>query len=33
MPFYPVWSLIYIFVGILVIYGLAAHGGRLRLPV
>jgi hypothetical protein len=28
MPFYPVWSLTYIFVGILVIYGLAAHGGR-----
>ena len=33
MPFYPVWSLIYVFVGIFVIYGLAAHGGRLRLPV
>ena len=33
MPFYPVWSLIYIFVGIFVIYGLAAHGGRLRMPV
>ena len=32
MPFYPVWSLIYIFVGIFVIYGLAAHGGRLRVP-
>ena len=28
MPFYPVWSLTYIFVGVLVIYGLAAHGGR-----
>jgi hypothetical protein len=25
--------LIYIFVGIFVIYGLAAHGGRLRMPV
>jgi hypothetical protein len=33
MPFYPGWSLIYIFVGIVVIYGLAAHGGRLRMPV
>ena len=33
MPFYPVWSLVYIFVGIFVIYGLAAHGGRLRSPV
>jgi Ca2+/Na+ antiporter len=28
MPFYPVWSLTYIFVGVLVIYGLAAHGAR-----
>ena len=28
MPFYPVWSLTYIFVGILVIYGLAVYGGR-----
>ena len=33
MPFYPVLSLIYIFVGIIVIYGLAAHGGRLRMPM
>jgi hypothetical protein len=29
MPFYPVWSLVYILIGILVVYGLAAHGGRL----
>ena len=28
MPFYPVWSLAYIFVGILVVYGLAVYGGR-----
>ena len=28
MPYYPVWSLTYIFMGILVIYGLAAHGQR-----
>jgi len=28
MPFYPVWSLVYIMLGVLVIYGLAAHGGR-----
>lgn len=28
MPFYPVWSLAYIFVGILVIYGLAVYGSR-----
>ena len=28
MPFYPVWSLTYIGVGVLVIYGLSAYGGR-----
>jgi hypothetical protein len=28
MPFYPVWSLAYVFMGVLVVYGLAAHGGR-----
>ena len=28
MPYYPVWSLVYIFVGVLVIYALAAHGGK-----
>ena len=28
MPFYPVWSLAYIIVGVLVIYGLAVYGGR-----
>jgi hypothetical protein len=28
MPYYPVWSLTYIFAGILVIYGLAVHGHR-----
>jgi hypothetical protein len=28
MPYYPVWSLVYIFIGVLVIYGLAAYGGR-----
>jgi hypothetical protein len=33
MPFYPVWSLVYIVIGILVIYGLAAYGGRSRTPV
>lgn len=30
MPYYPVWSLTYVFLGILVVYGLAAHGGRAR---
>ena len=28
MAYYPVWSLVYIFIGVLVIYGLAAHGGK-----
>jgi len=28
IPFYPVWSLIYVLIGVLVIYGLAAYGGR-----
>jgi hypothetical protein len=28
MPFYPVWSLTYVLLGALVIYALAAHGGR-----
>ena len=28
MPYYPVWSLTYVILGVLVVYGLAAHGGR-----
>ncbi len=28
MPYYPVWSLMYIFLAIFVVYGLSAHGGR-----
>ena len=28
MPYYPIWSLTYVFVGIAVIYGLAVYGGR-----
>ena len=32
LPFAPVWSLVYILIGVLVIYGLAAHGGRLDYP-
>jgi len=28
MPYYPIWSLTYIAIGILVIYALAAYGGR-----
>jgi hypothetical protein len=29
LPYYPVWSLIYISMAILVFYGLLAHGGRV----
>jgi hypothetical protein len=28
MPYYPIWSLTYITIGLFVIYALAAHGGR-----
>ena len=28
LPYYPVWSLAYIAIGILVIYGLVVYGGR-----
>jgi len=28
LPYYPIWSLTYIGVGALVIYALAAHGGK-----
>ena len=28
MPYYPVWSLAYVLIGILVIYGLTAYGRR-----
>jgi hypothetical protein len=28
LAYYPVWSLVYIFIGVLVIYALAAHGGK-----
>ena len=28
MPYYPIWALTYIGIGILVIYALTAHGGR-----
>ena len=31
MPYFPVWSLMYAFIAILVIYALAAHGG-LEIP-
>ena len=28
MAYYPVWSLVYIFIGVLVVYALAADGGK-----
>jgi hypothetical protein len=28
MPYYPIWSLTYIAIGVLVIYALAVYGGR-----
>jgi hypothetical protein len=28
MPYYPIWSLTYIGIGVFVIYALAAHGER-----
>ena len=28
MPYYPVWSLIYIAIAVMVIYGLSAHYGE-----
>jgi hypothetical protein len=31
MPYYPVWALTYVLIGVLVVYGLAAHGGRTRV--
>jgi hypothetical protein len=30
LPFAPVWSLVYIFIGMMLIYGLAVYGGRLE---
>jgi hypothetical protein len=29
MPYYPVWSLVYVGIAVLTFYALAAHGGRL----
>jgi hypothetical protein len=28
IPYYPVWALAYVLIGVLVIYGLAVYGGR-----
>ena len=32
LPYSPVWAMVYILIGVLVIYGLAAYGGPLELP-
>ena len=29
LPFYPVWSLVYILLGVVVVYAMAVYGGRL----
>lgn len=29
MPYYPIWALTYVFIAMLVIYALAAYGGRV----
>ena len=29
MPYYPVWSPVDVLIGVLVVYGLAVHGGRV----
>jgi hypothetical protein len=28
MPYYPIWSLTYVVIGMLAVYALAVHGGR-----
>jgi hypothetical protein len=33
MPYYPIWSLTYIGIGVLVVYALAAHGAREEVTV
>ncbi len=33
MPYYPIWSLTYIAVGVLVVYALVAHGAREGISV
>jgi hypothetical protein len=31
MPYYPIWSLTYVGLGVLLIYALAAYGGKVRV--
>jgi hypothetical protein len=32
LPYYPLWSMVYIFLAVLVMYGLVAYGGRVSYP-
>ena len=32
MPFFPVWGLVYLILGVLVVYALAAYGGEPATP-
>ncbi len=32
MPYYPIWSLTYIALGVFVVYALVAHGARDEIP-
>ena len=33
MPYYPIWSLTYIALGVIVIYALAAYGGPVEVTL
>jgi hypothetical protein len=32
LPYYPFWSMVYILLAVLIMYGLIAYGGRIILP-
>jgi hypothetical protein len=32
LPYYPFWSMVYILLAVLIMYGLIAYGGRIVLP-
>ena len=32
LPYYPFWSMVYILLAVLIMYGLIAYGGRITLP-
>ena len=33
IPYYPVWSFVYILIGVFVVYGLSVYGGRDNAPI